>query len=106
MSPRAVNVLAGTAWVASVGLVLGDLFFAVLARSYTGVTQPLLFRVLLWLPALLAFPTVGALVARRRPEHTIGWLFLVIGLLNVLAGFAEGYGDVRVGSGARLIACW
>lgn len=86
MSPRAVKARAGIAWVAGVGLVLGDLVFAVLARSYTGVTQPVLFRVLLWLPALIAFPTVGALVARRRPEHAIGWLFLVIGLLNGLAG--------------------
>ena len=89
MSPRLAKVLAGTAWALSIGLVLGALVFAVLARSYTGVGQPLLLRVLLWLPALLAFPTVGVLVARRLPKHAIGWLFLGTGLLNGLASFAE-----------------
>ena len=92
MSPRLAKVLAGTAWALSIGLVLGAFVFAVLARSYTGVGQPLLLRVLLWLPALLAFPTVGVLVARRLPEHAIGWLLVGIGLLNGVGTFAEGYG--------------
>ena len=92
MSPRLAKLLAGTAWAVSIGLVLGALVFAVQARSYTGVGQPLLLRVLLWLPALLAFPTVGVLVARRLPEHAVGWLFLGIGLLNGVGTFAEGYG--------------
>ncbi len=92
MSPRLAKLAAGTAWALSIGLVLGALVFAVLARSYTGVGQPLLLRVLLWLPAMLAFPTVGVLVARRLPEHAIGWFFLGTGLLNGLASFAEGYG--------------
>src|SRR6266568_5104122 len=92
MSPYLAKLAAGIAWALSIGLVLGALVFAVAARSYTGVGQPLLLRVLLWLPALLAFPTVGVLVARRLPKHAIGWLFLGTGLLNGLASFAEGYG--------------
>jgi hypothetical protein len=32
----------------------------------------------------LAFATVGALVALRRPEHPVGWLFLVAGLGGAL----------------------
>jgi len=75
MSPHPAKVLAGTAWALSIGLVLGAFVFAILARSYIGVGQPLRLCVLLWLPALLAFPTVGVLVARRLPEHAIGWLF-------------------------------
>src|SRR5206468_1865584 len=92
MSPRLAKLAAGTTWAVSIGLVLGALVFAVAARSYTGVGQPLLLRVLLWLPALLAFPTVGVVVARRLPDHSVGWLFLGVGLLNGVATFAEGYG--------------
>jgi hypothetical protein len=38
---------------------------------------------------VLAFPTVGAIVASRRPENPIGWIFCVIGL-SLIAGVATG----------------
>src|SRR5206468_12432489 len=104
MSPRLAKLAAGTTWAVSIGLVLGALVFAVLARSYTGVGQPLLLRVLLWLPALLAFPTVGVLVARRLPEDAIGWLFVGIGLLNGVGTFAEGYGTFALALMAGCLA--
>ncbi|MGH3148930.1 MAG: hypothetical protein ACRDTR_24380 [Rubrobacter sp.] len=42
----------------------------------------------------LTYPMVGALVASRRPENPIGWIFLVTGLVvNAFQGFALVYGD-------------
>jgi hypothetical protein len=41
----------------------------------------------------LAFPTVGALVASRRPENPIGWIFCGAGLLYGVQAFASGYAD-------------
>ena len=92
MGTRLAKVLAVTAWLASLVLVLGALLVAARAASYPATGPPMLLRVVLWVPAMLAFPTVGALVAWRRPEHAIGWIFLFVGFLNGLGTFAEGYG--------------
>src|SRR5438128_2723529 len=44
------------------------------------------------LPGQIAWPTVGALVARRRPENPIGWLFCAYGLGMGTALFTDPYG--------------
>jgi hypothetical protein len=41
------------------------------------------------------FPTVGALVASRRPRNPIGWIFLSVGLA-VFGLFAEQYGSYAI----------
>ena len=58
--------------------------------------------------ALVAFPLVGALVASRRPENAIGWLFCGAGLLFAAASLADGwatstFADGRPGS---VYAAW
>ncbi|MDQ4075399.1 MAG: hypothetical protein M3220_04040, partial [Chloroflexota bacterium] len=53
--------------------------------------MPLLSRNLVFLPAIAAFPTIGAVVAARRPRNPIGWLFISLGLLAVSGQVAEGY---------------
>jgi hypothetical protein len=40
----------------------------------------------LFLAPLLAYAVVGAVVAARRPDHAIGWLFSAIGLAVAVAG--------------------
>jgi hypothetical protein len=40
---------------------------------------------------LLAFPTVGALIASRLPTNPIGWLFCGFGLLHAVQRFAGAY---------------
>src|SRR5207253_1351946 len=40
---------------------------------------------------LLATATIGALVASRRPENAIGWIFCATALLNVAGLFAQEY---------------
>src|SRR5215208_5745333 len=42
---------------------------------------------------LLLYPTVGALVASRRPQNPIGWIFCGIGFLSAAQSFAVAYGD-------------
>jgi signal transduction histidine kinase len=39
----------------------------------------------------MAFPTVGAIVASRRPEHPVGWLFFVTALGWGVADAADAY---------------
>jgi hypothetical protein len=50
----------------------------------------------------MAFVTVGAAVASRRPENLVGWLLLAIGFEVVLGSFVAGYAEyallVRSGS--------
>ena len=54
---------------------------------------------------LLVYPTVGALVASRRPHNPIGWIFCGIGFLYAAQSFAVAYGDyslvVRHGVGVH-----
>ena len=49
--------------------------------------------------ALLAFPVVGALVASRRPENAIGWLFCGAGLMFAVATLADGWSTYTFADG-------
>lgn len=44
------------------------------------------------LPALLAGPVVGALIATRRPGHPVGWLLLATGVAAAWGWFTHSYG--------------
>jgi hypothetical protein len=46
-----------------------------------------------FLVAFYAFPLVGAVIATRRPDHAIGWLFLGGGLAFALSDLASSYAD-------------
>jgi hypothetical protein len=69
------------------------------------------FAWLLPFAVALAFTTVGALVASRRPENAIGWIFCAVGLVMLTEGFTESYANLalfaRSGSlpGGR-VAAW
>jgi hypothetical protein len=62
---------------------LGCLLFFLNGRPPSGNTWYTL--------AFLSFPLVGVVVASRRPENPIGWLFCVIGLANGLFFFSDEY---------------
>jgi hypothetical protein len=49
-----------------------------------------LLQQVLFAPAFLAFPTIGALVVSRRPENPIGWIFCAVSLV-VFGLFAQQY---------------
>jgi hypothetical protein len=79
-------------WVVSFVLLALGVFFSFLTRR---VPDPNAFGLpfdTLLSAALLAFPTVGALVASRRRGNAIGWLFCVVGVLFGLQSAAYGWG--------------
>ena len=43
--------------------------------------------------AFYAFPLVGLVIATRRPGHTIGWLFLALGVVLGVTNAAASYAD-------------
>jgi hypothetical protein len=92
MSARATFWAAWCLWLICVALIsFGLLFFFLtspLPSTDTPPTLTALFRVL-----SLAFPTVGAVVASRRPENPIGWIFCGAGLLFGVQAFASGYAE-------------
>src|SRR5918997_5015889 len=92
MSARAASWLAWCLWLLCVALISFALLFHFLASPIPTTDTPpaltVLFRVL-----SLAFPTVGALIASRRPENPIGWIFCGTGLLTGVQAFASGYAE-------------
>ncbi len=92
MSRRAAAWLAWSMWTLSLpfaafgGGVLG--FLSASARIFPSLG----FIVLLPLLAL-TFTTVGALVASRRPENPIGWIFCAGGLVLSVAVSANNYAE-------------
>ncbi len=96
MSRRAAW-LAWSMWALSLPFVafsgvLGFLTASAQDRSDSGLV--VLFTVL-----LLTFPTVGAVVASRRPENPIGWIFCTVGLILGAQVFASGYVDYTLLAG-------
>ena len=90
---RAAARLAWGLWIVGMVLALGSLLLAFLALPYPDSAEsvPLLFRLLLYLPSILAWTSAGALIASRQPRNPIGWLLLTSGLLNLVGAVAEGY---------------
>ena len=84
MSRRWTTWLAWGLWVLTVALFAGALSGGASSQL---PDRPSPLDVLTLGLVILAFPTVGAIVASRRPENPIGWIFCIIGL-SVVAGVA------------------
>ena len=105
MKERAASRLAWSLAALAMLIVAGTVWLTILNRS--------LFERLSDLPLIeLIVPTgfalVGAVVASRRPENPIGWLFLVIALLGGIPGIALGYAfrDLHTGPGIFPATPW
>jgi hypothetical protein len=92
MSARATSWLAWGLWLLCVALISFALLFYFLASPTPATDTPPTLTALFGILSL-AFPTVGALVASRRPENPIGWIFCGTGLLTGVQAFASGYAD-------------
>jgi hypothetical protein len=92
MSARATSWLAWCLWLLCVSLISFALLFYFLASQTTPTDTPPALTAFLRVLSL-AFPTVGALVASRRPENPIGWIFCGTGVLYGVQAFASGYAN-------------
>ncbi len=52
--------------------------------------------------ALLAFPVVGALIASRQPDNSIGWICLVSGMIMQLSSLSREYASLALDTGPNL----
>ena len=91
MSARAAAWLAWSLWALCVGLFALTLVLLVLTPPIRN-TWPEALIVLLRVIAL-TFPTVGALIASRRPKNPIGWILCGTGLFTGVRSFAQAYAD-------------
>jgi hypothetical protein len=87
ISTRTASWLAWPAWVSTlVAMALAFLFASLNVPTSSALVTACLSVV------IMAFSTVGALVASRRPENPIGWLFCCGALLWGLGELALEYG--------------
>jgi hypothetical protein len=92
MRVRTARWVAGCAAAVSVALTMAGLVLAYVDRhlvpaSQTGWT----FSNVSSQVVNMAVPVAGFVIASRRPENRIGWLFLVAGLALGLGGFSNQY---------------
>jgi hypothetical protein len=73
--------------------VLGYAAYLVLGVTSPKVAEPGAFTLddAVWVLAQVVLVAVGALIAARRPELPIGWLFCVAGLIGIVEGIAARY---------------
>jgi hypothetical protein len=91
LSQRTATLVSWSMWAASfVLLALGVVFSALTRKTPDPNAFGVTFDALLSL-ALLAFPTVGAIVTSRRPGNAIGWLFCVVGVSFGVSSAAYGW---------------
>jgi hypothetical protein len=108
MSARITTALAWSIWALSVVSATLGLLLMFLNGSF----EDLLDESLGIDAALaLAFPTVGAIIASRRPSNAIGWIFCTIGLCGGAEVFTVEYGTYALVTNpgslpAGLIATW
>ena len=99
MRGRAAARLAWTAWTVCLALALLNL---VLNLVEPASLDPLLPRpfpppvAVQFALTLMAFPTVGALIASRQPSNPIGWLLCGMALTEALRGTASSYARYAV----------
>jgi hypothetical protein len=91
-APRISPWPAGLAWALAM-LVIATMFW--LDRLPRQADRADLVQVnagtLPWLLALVSAPTVGTVLASRRPRHPVGWLLLGLGGSIGLLGFTDSY---------------
>ncbi len=89
MSPRTATYLAWSLWALILAIQVAGLVFYGLAGTASdansvsaGIVALIVFQL---------FATVGAVIAAKRPENPIGWLFLAVPLLTATANASGGY---------------
>jgi hypothetical protein len=85
-------VLAWALWaLAMLGIAAVLWFDHLLRQAGRGDLVQLNASALPWLLALVSAPTVGAVLAARRPRHPVGWLLLGFALALTASGVIASY---------------
>jgi signal transduction histidine kinase len=100
MSERTARKLAWSLAALAMLVVAGTVWLIVLNRSLYERFSDL---PIIELIVPIGFGLVGAVVASRRPENPIGWLFLVIAVLGGVTGISLGYALRDLGTGPGLL---
>jgi hypothetical protein len=96
---RAAWVLSWSIWILCLALVALTGLLAYLTPTLPGRFEGYwMFPSLGFFPAMimLVYPTVGALIASRRPRNPIGWLLCLVGLVVIVLSFATAYASYAV----------
>src|SRR5215204_2216025 len=109
MSRRAAAWMAWSVWALCVALVASAMlleFFNPLEPPRDGSVIDGSIGI-----ALLAYPTVGAIVASRRPKNLVGWILCGIVLVFGVEAFAEAYAYYTLAAGpgslpGRMYMAW
>jgi hypothetical protein len=110
---RIAPLLAWSMWAVSTALGGLNLLIPYLTNPASFANNLLVN--LLGTPVLFLYATVGALVASRRPENRVGWLFCIAALLVAIGTGAEEYaryaletvpGSLPFGLGAAWLRAW
>lgn len=94
MSARAAAWLAWSSWALAMALAAAGTTITLLngpAPAGAAAAGDVLGVGLMSLIVLVAFSTVGALVAARHPANPIGWIFCAVGLSFGLTSLGESY---------------
>jgi hypothetical protein len=78
--PVAAAWIAWSLWAVTVVLTVSAMILVVVTRSVPHTAYDQWHLVLLRMSGQVAFPTVGLIIAARRPANPLGWLLLLFGL--------------------------
>jgi hypothetical protein len=94
MRARISARFARSLWVLALGLVPVSLSFGILAFSVPlpPGREPILIPIIIQDVLLVLYGTLGALIASRRPQNLIGWIFCA---MAVALGFSPPLTDTR-----------
>lgn len=87
MTSRIPGLIAGAMWLTSVAVLLGMYVVASVRDGWEWYERDLVSAFAG--PLILVTPTVGAIVATRRPRNPIGWILCLVGVALTGAFFAS-----------------
>jgi hypothetical protein len=97
MSTRTAAWLAWSVWVLSVVLLALSASLLLFIPDLSGIPDvPDVVGAVVFASLILSFSTVGALIATRQPQNTIGWIMIVAGFALGATVLTSSYVDLSI----------